>query len=430
MRSPHYRRPRPPGEGVRGASWCSEIQAATLVTSILGKGSPGTKEREAGHAAFFARASCAAFFAIVFLVATQSPSTVLAADGSVSVADNLNDNSSALSAESPRTSDVTTRLATPEDQQRAKKRYETYVEDEIQSALDIAIGPQRTSVRVSTTMDFDLRASISTNFAPDGTIVSQEGYREAGSSTTVSSGSASAVQPASDDQIAYGSAAATKEFAISSETVEHTDAPGKVLRMNVAVLVNAGSDGSAVNAKALSGPTASDLRQVRNVVMAAAGLQTARGDNIVVTAVPFFSRATEAANDVGAQDELGRSPLLWFATLAGFGLIAFSVLIVLKRRRGGSLMTGVVPSSYGFVPLGSARSRNHPGASNLRQNVGRAVRGAERSIGTMAERIASEGAKDPRRLAMVVKSFLNEPADAVPRRSEPCRSPKTQKRPK
>src|SRR5579862_3225721 len=136
-----------------------------------------------------------------------------------------------------------------QEQLLAKERYESAVQQSIQSMLDDTLGPKRAVARVSTKMDFDATSTESKIYAPQGTVLSQQQERESNvgttparapavgvPATTSNIGTYQAVQPASNNR--YNHSKSTTNYDISEQNIRHIDAPGKVLQTSVAVLVN------------------------------------------------------------------------------------------------------------------------------------------------------------------------------------------------
>ena len=137
------------------------------------------------------------------------------------------------------------------DQLVAKQRYETNLQENIQGLLDAAIGPKRSAVRVATDMDFDAGQTDTESYAPQGTVRSTQTEREAFQGTGgarqppigVPGTTTNAIPTYQGVQQNTGNSKYTKSktttnFEITKTTAKHIDAPGKVTRESVAVLVN------------------------------------------------------------------------------------------------------------------------------------------------------------------------------------------------
>jgi len=235
-------------------------------------------------------------------------------------------------------------LQLTQEQLIAKERYESALQHSIQSMLDDTLGRGRAVARVSTEMDFDANATTSKLYAPQGTILSQQTERERYNGTqpaaqppvgvpgtTSNIGTYQALQnpPMRGN---YSKSKTTTNYDISEQDIKHVDAPGKVLRTSVAVLVNS-SPLQLPNGQ--QGPpyqlTPANVVQIRNAVVAAAGLDLARGDQVSVEAIPFNPTVT-APPAAPVTTVLG-IPLWALLVLGGVGAVVLIGLIAARSRR-------------------------------------------------------------------------------------------------
>jgi flagellar M-ring protein FliF len=239
-------------------------------------------------------------------------------------------------------------LRLTQEQLLAKERYESAVQQSIQSMLDDTLGPKRAVARVSTKMDFDATSTESKIYAPQGTVLSQQLERESnvGSTparqspigvpaTTSNIGTYQAVQPAQNNR--YNHSKSTTNFDISEQNVKHIDAPGKVLQTSVAVLVNS-SPANAPNgappaiAAAPYQLTPANVQQIRNAVIAAADLNLANGDQVSVEAVPFNPALAPGAGPSAVTTVFG-IPVWVLAALGGVAVLGILGLLATRARR-------------------------------------------------------------------------------------------------
>src|SRR6185312_9913051 len=90
----------------------------------------------------------------------------------------------------------------------------------------------------------------------------------------------------------YNKSKSTVNNQVPETIAKHIDAPGKITRLSVAVLVNVPAGAAPPPAAGANAPPAyalapADVAKIRNVVAAAAGIDPARGDQISVEAIPF-----------------------------------------------------------------------------------------------------------------------------------------------
>ncbi|MDP9018975.1 MAG: flagellar M-ring protein FliF, partial [Candidatus Eremiobacteraeota bacterium] len=208
-------------------------------------------------------------------------------------------------------------LKMTQDQLVAKQRYETNLQENIQSMLDDTLGKKKAVARVSTKMNFDANQSETKTYAPQGTVLSQQSKHESyvGTQpnrqlpqgvpgTTSNIGTYQAVQNNQTAAGRYNKSENTTNFNISESNAKHIDAPGKVLQTSVAVLVDVPS--TTATTTSVTGPagtarsntvqtynlTPANVAQIRNIVIAAAGLNLSGGDQVSVEAVPFNPAVT------------------------------------------------------------------------------------------------------------------------------------------
>src|SRR3984885_1216744 len=137
------------------------------------------------------------------------------------------------------------------DQLVAKQRYETNLQENIQGLLDASIGPKRSAVRVATDMNFDAGTTDTEQYAPNGTVRSSQTERESFAGTGpprqppigvpgTTTNTVPTYQGVQNNQgnSRYTKSKTTTNYEITKTTAKHVDAPGKVSRLSVAVLVN------------------------------------------------------------------------------------------------------------------------------------------------------------------------------------------------
>ncbi|HEY1977355.1 MAG TPA: flagellar basal-body MS-ring/collar protein FliF [Candidatus Baltobacteraceae bacterium] len=240
-------------------------------------------------------------------------------------------------------------LRMTQEQLLAKQRYETALQQSIQSMLDDTLGPKRAVARVSTKMDFDATSTESKVYAPQGTVLSQQLERESNvgtaqrqqpavgvPGTTSNIGTYQATQPTQNNR--YNHSKSTTNYDISVQNVKHIDAPGKVSQTSVAVLVNSSPVTTAPNGTPLAVAAApyqltpANVQQIRNVVIAAAGLDLAQGDQVSVEAVPFNPALAPTAPSSVTTTVFG-IPVWVLAVLGGVAVLGVLGLLATRARR-------------------------------------------------------------------------------------------------
>lgn len=227
----------------------------------------------------------------------------------------------------------------------AKERYESDLQQSLQGLLDSTIGAKRSAVRVASQMDFDANQTETKSYAPQGTIRSQQTERENYTGTGAPPRTAAGVPGTTTNVVPtyqgtqnqqgnsrYTRSKTTSNYEITEQNIKHIDAPGKITRLSVAVLVNA----PAVGAPAAQGTYAlapADVQKIRNTIAAAAGIDPARGDQISVEAIPFAPSAALAAGYAGGSTVFGIPLAPLVAVLVILGLIGAGAAFALMRRR-------------------------------------------------------------------------------------------------
>lgn len=248
--------------------------------------------------------------------------------------------------------DASSALKLTQDQLVAKEKYESDLQESIQGLLDATIGAHRSAARVTAQMNFDANSTETKSYAPQGTVLSEktkhETYNGAGGPRGAAGGvpgTTTNVVPTyqgtqnQQGQGRYANTEATRNYQVGEQTAKHVDAPGKVTRLSVAVLVNVpaaatGTPASAnTNAALAYAVPAASVQKIRNAVSAAAGIDPARGDQISVEAIPF---APDALGN-GARGVNGTT-----TTVLGLPVVPFVALLVIL---------GVAGAGFGFAML-------------------------------------------------------------------------------
>lgn len=221
-----------------------------------------------------------------------------------------------------------------------QQQYQTRLCANLQSMLDSVLGPNQSVVRVQAQLDFDTEESKSENIMPvvggKGVISSEKVRQEQYQGAGPGAGGSAGVQPnlglgatgAGGRGGSYANRDETREYQYSRNTSSLVKAPGKVKSLTVATVV---SDELGSGAE----------QQVRDLVSAAAGINTTRGD--VVTVQRMKIDAAEAAKttekDLAAveagqrRQRLLQTLLRGLLTLGAAALIYMSVAIAVRQMR-------------------------------------------------------------------------------------------------
>lgn len=252
----------------------------------------------------------------------------------------------ATSADGTPGDDAESALRLTQDQLVAKEKYESDLQENLQGLLDKTLGPNHAAVRVASDMNFDANSTETKQFAPQGTVRSSQAEREnySGNGTPPRTpggvpGTTTNVVPTyqgtqqQQGNSRYTHTKNTTNYEITETDGKHVDAPGKLTRLSVAVLVNVPAT-APVGANAPYTVAAADVQKIRNVVAAAAGIDPARGDQISVEAIPFAPAAPIAGGYGATQTSVLGIPVVpALVVLAILAMIGTGAAFALVRRR-------------------------------------------------------------------------------------------------
>ncbi len=315
------------------------------------------------------------------------------------------------------------------DQLAAKQNYETNLQENIQGLLDASIGAKRSAVRVATDMNFDAAQTVTDTYAPSGTVRSTQTEREAFQGTggvrqppVGITGTTTNTVPTYQGQQNPGNSTYTKSksttnFEITKSETKHVDAPGKVTRVSVAVLVNvpaqapvapvAGQPVTAAAAAPVYTVSNADVQKIRNVVAAAAGIDPTRGDVVSVEAIPFAPPPQTTAQVV-TTTVLG-IPLTWLIAIAIVLIFAGGGAVVLSLRRRAVLATTVDLPSFDSALADELPSfEEHPMLEGSPVVAAPIRSAADLTREQMIEYVTTVAQENPDSLAKLVKLWLAE----------------------
>lgn len=203
----------------------------------------------------------------------------------------------------------------------------------LQTMLDRVVGPGNSTVQVSAELDFDKSVSetveydTETEAVPMSSSESSESYDGASAD-----GPAGVVGPdgqmdpaaggGADGSGSYRKSETTRDNAIGSRTERRESTPGAIEKLSVGVVLDQMTAQQVTEA------------DVRDLVMATAGISRKRGDTISVEMLPFDRTAEEAAKqaleDAKAEDAAAaRNKML---RNVGIGVLVIGVLVFLAFR--------------------------------------------------------------------------------------------------
>lgn len=208
--------------------------------------------------------------------------------------------------------------------------YDNQLSGSIEDLLDRVVGVGNAAVQVHALLNFNQQSTTTTGLqvTPQGQAVTAPTSKDTTSATykgsgTPPSGVLGAGVTASSGTGTYTSTNSQVTNAVGQVTETIKQAPGQVEKTSVAVLLN--SDAT---------PKVSP-KKIQALVAAAAGLNTATGDQLVVTSMPFAKTATSEAGALSALESSNRLHLYEHAgeVAALVALIIAMLVLALRASR-------------------------------------------------------------------------------------------------
>jgi flagellar M-ring protein FliF len=191
-------------------------------------------------------------------------------------------------------------LAQNNEQRTAEQAYAAEVQKRVQNILDKILGPNRSVVQATVEMDWTQREVTSNTFEPTTVAVRSsqkvnESSTDAGAVAGVPGATSNLPTPVATTTGANGGTYQRSEETINYEVsgVESHEiiAPGKVSRVSVSVMVDGVNEQTQMDA-------------IKSAVEVAAGIDTTRGDQIVVESFDFDTTALDALSaDLAKQQQ-------------------------------------------------------------------------------------------------------------------------------
>jgi flagellar M-ring protein FliF len=188
--------------------------------------------------------------------------------------------------------DGETSMSPKDDQRAAELAYADEVKKRVQAILDKILGPNRAIVQTAVEMDWTQREVTSNSYAPtEIALRSSQIINETSSSGGTTGGVPGAASnlptpvatTTGSGASAYSRNEETLNYEVSQTQSHEIIAPGKISRLSVSVSVDSITD-------------ADQLASIKSAVEVAAGIDTARGDQIVVESFAFDRTALDALN--------------------------------------------------------------------------------------------------------------------------------------
>ncbi len=214
-------------------------------------------------------------------------------------------------------------------QLQVKKDVEETLTRQIQSMLEGVLGYRQAVVRVSADLDFERREGEKEIYEPvvgaEGVMRStqevEEKYQGQAAQPGGKPGVASNIplygeEEQSQQASNYNRRESTTNYEVNRILERYATSPGRIKKLSVAVLVDSTLPPEAVE-------------KVRKVVQAAAGLDLARGDMVIVESLPFSRTAEEEEAKILASQKF----MNLLELLIRYGIIAFFILLFYSLGR-------------------------------------------------------------------------------------------------
>jgi flagellar M-ring protein FliF len=316
-------------------------------------------------------------------------------------------------------------LQITQDQFLQKQRYEENLQQSIQGLLDDTLGKGHAAARVSTEMSFDQNSVESKTYAQNPVTLSEQTEKENYTGNVpgrapnggIAGTTANAVPTYQGQQANQANGRMNRNKTIrnyepSVSQTKHIDAPGKVTRQTVAVLVNqpvVPANGNP-NGTQVAQLAPADIAKIRNVVAAAAGIDTNRGDIVSVEAIPFAPPVGGAngPNGTGATTVLG-IPVVAVAVAGGvLALVGVGALYLLIRRRNFRPEPSDLPSFDSTLAEELPSFEEHPMLESVSGLAAPIRSAADLTREQMMEFVTTVSQENPENIAKLVKLWLAE----------------------
>jgi flagellar M-ring protein FliF len=223
-------------------------------------------------------------------------------------------------------SEANTAMSQKDDQRAAEQAYALEVQKRVQSILDKTLGPNKSVVQATVEMDWTQREVTSQTFEPTAIAVrSSQKINESSNSGAPDGGVAGAASnlptpvatTTGNEASSYQRSEETINYEVSQVEAHEIVAPGKVSRLSVSVMVDGITDQT-------------QLDTIKSAVQAAAGIDTTRGDQIVVQAFDFDTTAADAlAAELAAQQK--QQQYIQYGLMAGAVLLLLGLFFLIFR---------------------------------------------------------------------------------------------------
>lgn len=217
----------------------------------------------------------------------------------------------------------------------------------IQTMLENVVGQGKAAVRVTAELDFRMMEKTEEAYDPEAQVVrsTQRNSEKENAVTAAGAVSENPKKEKIDEIINYE----------INKVVSKTVMPvGETKKLSIAVLVDGKYKKNEKNEEVYQPLTKNEIEALEDLVRKSAGFNAQRGDQVVVTNLPFRKVDAEEAESASLKESIETfSPVLKYIGI--FALIAFIVMFVLRPLLKSIMSAGPIrPMAEARVPAGEA----------------------------------------------------------------------------
>lgn len=313
----------------------------------------------------------------------------------------------------------------------------------INNTLDPLLGADKFRTGVSADVDMSSGEQSEETFDPNKSVmVSSQKTEDTSGTTRASSGAGAAAQAGAPGTAANlpptttpkpggggGSTSTKRSESIayqSSRVTKHVKLPqGSIKRLSIAVLVDQGAkwEGQGKNMhRVVTPPDTAKLKTIQSVVSALVGLNTERGDQITVEALPFDSslnmelppgETPDAAKPKALTplETLKQKPMILYGGAGGAVVLIGLVIFALtrgKKKQALQAMPEVLPpaATLASLPAAAGAAQQQPGAIATNETPRPALMPSRTEV--LLNQLQESGRNNPEAWAGVLRGWLSE----------------------